>query len=375
MSTIAPPRATTRGTPCALSWDDAWVAQIEAREQAADRRICGARSIGGRPCPLPSDHPSGRCRHHGGFPLTGAPADNRNAVIHGLYSRRLLICGTHCPAWQSCPMGGGSTFTLEEEKGSPGSIGLRPMENEPESAIYDAGSPSTHHRPEADATRTARPTSYGQQLLKLPLSERPLCPFEQAEYNAVVTDLMHRTMARPENSYGLHLAHQIALITVMVSRAARALALKPFTEKMERTAEDYYMSVEKPSAGLIAFEKLSRELRRWIAMLDQHYGPYNISAQTEREHALRQQCDTNPDPDEQAALDLTGLLAQKEATRATAERMAALHRMDKEIVESIFARAGLKPKGQTDSTAEAARKPAENAAESGGRVSSRAEDG
>ncbi len=326
MSTIAPPRATTRGTPCALSWDDAWVAQVEAREQAMDRRICGARSIGGRPCPLPSDHPSGRCRHHGGFPLTGAPADNRNAVIHGLYSRRLLICGTHCPAWQSCPMGGGAI-------------------------------------------------DQGRSVTQLPAADRPQCPFEQAEYNAAVTDLMHRTMARPENSYGLHLAHQIALITVMVSRAARALALKPFTEKMEQTAEDYYMSVEKPSAGLIAFEKLSRELRRWIAMLDQHYGPYNIAPQTEREHALRQQCDTNPDPDEQAALDLTGLLAQKEATRATAERMAALHRMDKEIVESIFARVGLKPKGQTNSTAEAARKPAENAAEPGGRVSSRAEDG
>ncbi len=47
MSTAAPPapsRTTTRGTPCAISWDDAWVAQVEAREQAMDRRICGART-------------------------------------------------------------------------------------------------------------------------------------------------------------------------------------------------------------------------------------------------------------------------------------------------------------------------------------------
>src|SRR5262245_40953974 len=119
MSTTAPPRATTRGTPCALSWDDAWVAQVEAREAAVDRRVCGARTIGGTPCPLPSDHASGRCRHHGGFALPGAPADNRNAVVHGLYSRRLMICGSHCPAWQSCPMGGGSTFSLGKEKVEP----------------------------------------------------------------------------------------------------------------------------------------------------------------------------------------------------------------------------------------------------------------
>jgi len=84
MSTIAqpaPPRTTARGTPCAASWDDAWVAQVEARERAMDRRICGARTIGGKPCPLMSDHASGRCRHHGGFPLAGAPEDNPSGAF------------------------------------------------------------------------------------------------------------------------------------------------------------------------------------------------------------------------------------------------------------------------------------------------------
>ncbi len=41
MSTAAPPapnRTTTRGTRCALSWDDAWVAQVEAHEQAMNPR-------------------------------------------------------------------------------------------------------------------------------------------------------------------------------------------------------------------------------------------------------------------------------------------------------------------------------------------------
>ncbi len=293
MST-APPRTTTRGTPCPASWNDAWVVQVEAREQAHARRICGARTIGGTPCPLLSDHPSGRCRHHGGFALTGAPADNRNAVVHGLYSRRLMICGTHCPAWQSCPMGGGAP-------------------------------------------------DHGRALSQLALAERPQCTFELTEYNAVVTDAMHRACANPDNAFGLHLAHQIALLTVMVSRAARALAIKPFTEKMEQSAEDYYMSVDKPSASLVAFEKLSRELRRWIAMLDQHYGSHNIAKPTAREHELRQQIDTAPDPDGLASLDLTHALAQKEHTRQTAAREAQFDQIDRQIVDSLFARFKIKP--------------------------------
>lgn len=101
-------RATKFGTPCARAWDAKWVRLVERRETDVGRRICGARTVGGVPCLLPSDHDSGRCRHHGGFPLTGAPEENRNAVVHGLYSRRLMVCGTHCPAWHSCPMGGGA---------------------------------------------------------------------------------------------------------------------------------------------------------------------------------------------------------------------------------------------------------------------------
>jgi hypothetical protein len=189
------------------------------------------------------------------------------------------------------------------------------------------------------------PLSYGQQLMKLPLAERPLCPFEQAEYNATVTDVMKRTQARSENSYGLHLAHQVALLTIMVSRAARALATKPFTEKVEQSAENYYMAVDKPSAGLIAFEKLSRELRRWIAMIDKDYPPYNTEAATKREHELRVQCDTDPDPDNgAAALDLSAKIAEMEKAQRSAEWTNTLATMDKRIMETMFARFGVQAK-------------------------------
>lgn len=353
MSTAAPPRTTPRGTPCAVSWDAAWVAQVAAREQALDRRVCGARTVGGTPCPLPSDHASGRCRHHGGFTLTGAPADNRNAVVHGLYSRRLMICGSHCPAWQSCPLGGGSAFSVENggpsQRDAGDSFLSFPRKREPldeSSSPVEGGVPAFAGMTSAERParqHAPRPVSYGQYLLKLPLADRPQCTYEVAEYNAVVTDVMKRACANADNAFGLHLAHQIALITVMVSRAARALAIKPFTEKMEQSAENYYMSVDKPSAALVAFEKLSRELRRWIAMLEQHYGGHTIANPTAREHELRQRVDTAPDPDGLATLDLTSALAQKKHTRETAARNAELDEIDRQIVDSLFARFKVKP--------------------------------
>ena len=46
------PRHTPLGTPCARSWDDAWVKNVGAVEQRLQRRICGARTIAGNPCEL-----------------------------------------------------------------------------------------------------------------------------------------------------------------------------------------------------------------------------------------------------------------------------------------------------------------------------------
>ncbi len=98
MCTEAPPTTTTRrGTPCARSWDPDWIARVEQREDELDHRVCGARTIGHAPCPAPSAHPTGRCGHHGGFALTGAPDGNRNA----------------------------STFSLEKEKVEPKEIDVK----------------------------------------------------------------------------------------------------------------------------------------------------------------------------------------------------------------------------------------------------------
>ena len=55
------PKTTEKGTPCAQSWDDAWVTRVNEFEAHYDRRICGARMMSGKPCTLGSSHTSGRC--------------------------------------------------------------------------------------------------------------------------------------------------------------------------------------------------------------------------------------------------------------------------------------------------------------------------
>ncbi len=254
------PKTTRKGTPCAQSWDDAWVARVNESESSHGRRICGARTMAGTPCSLGSTHASGRCRFHGGFDLTGAPAGNRNAVMHGLYSRRLQICGTHCARWQSCPMA-------------------------------------------------------GADVLKLPPPQRPTCPYEQVEYNAVVTDGQARLNQLPEPDPRLpHLLHLVALLQVMVSRAANALSVASFVDTTAVKSTNYEMESKKLSPALHAFEVLSREFRRYEALFErrldgaEEYRALNVHHESPmlldriKVNTERQQADIDLDPDVQAQL-------------------------------------------------------------------------
>lgn len=108
-----PRRSTTLGTPAAPGWTAEWFARVETEEAALGRRICGALTLGMRPCKLASDHPSGRCRYHGGVPDVGPPTGNENARIHGLYARRLQRCGPQCPLWNSCAFAGKDVAGLD----------------------------------------------------------------------------------------------------------------------------------------------------------------------------------------------------------------------------------------------------------------------
>jgi glucans biosynthesis protein len=51
---------------------------------------CGARTRSGKPCASPAVSGKKRCRMHGGAHGSGAPAGNKNALKHGLYTREAI---------------------------------------------------------------------------------------------------------------------------------------------------------------------------------------------------------------------------------------------------------------------------------------------
>ena len=107
---------TTLGTPRAQSWDDEWLGVVDETESRLGRRICGAHAPDGEPCELGSTHRNGRCRFHGGHPRIGGQPGNTNAMVHGLYSRRLRQCDDSCPMWNSCPFAGADVIALGPRK-------------------------------------------------------------------------------------------------------------------------------------------------------------------------------------------------------------------------------------------------------------------
>ncbi len=113
---MAEAQTTKLGTPISPRWTRSWAAKVEAVEKQMGRRICGAHSPAWTPCKLSSTHPNGRCRFHGGAEGIGAPNGNWNALIHGLYARRLQRCGMHCPVWQWCPMAGKDVLALDPKE-------------------------------------------------------------------------------------------------------------------------------------------------------------------------------------------------------------------------------------------------------------------
>jgi hypothetical protein len=51
---------------------------------------CGAKTRSGKPCRSPAVSGKKRCRMHGGAPGSGAPRGNKNALKHGLYTRKAI---------------------------------------------------------------------------------------------------------------------------------------------------------------------------------------------------------------------------------------------------------------------------------------------
>jgi hypothetical protein len=203
---------TAAGTPCAASWTRHWISRVSQLEKEFHRRICGAKLPDGSLCELESRHPSGRCRLHGGADITGAPPGNHHATIHDLYERRLKTCGRHCPMWNECPCAG------------PDVAALAP-------------------------------------------SRRPTCPYEKAEYDTAVAAAL--TRARKSDAPNPTLdAHTLALLQVMITRAALAIRNTPLAHDMGIIVEGMSCPTEtKPNAHFLAFTRAVAEYRRFTTIL------------------------------------------------------------------------------------------------------------
>ncbi len=236
------PKTRRHGSPCAKSWDDAWIDKVNETELTFGRTICGAKTPKGTPCTLPPNHENGRCKFHGGFDCTGAQPGNRNAVIHGLYARGLQQCGEHCPMWGHCPV--------------------------------------------AD-----------DELKRIPFDNRPQCPYETTQFQLALTDAEERlTRTNGRDQFDRHIAHQAALLQVMVNRAAAALSVSSFTDITTVKSEKHTSETAKMSAALTAFNRLSAEYRRYLALLENKYA-VNRTHQEQRDDIRRRRCDAELTPE------------------------------------------------------------------------------
>lgn len=273
---MAEAETTTLGTPISPQWTRAWVGKVESVEKQMGRRICGAHSPAWTPCRLGSTHRNGRCRFHGGAEGIGAPNGNRNALIHGLYSRRLQRCGMQCPVWKWCPMAGKDVLALdpkerpacvyerEEYDALTSSLGKGPAgryegvsKKKPKdltvSSIFGNASGITD-------TQSPSPGGSGEERAKAcePPSPPPGLP-HQGEGNESRNDA--------ESAATPLLHHNIAMYQVMLTRAGAALSVARFVDEARAEGERYSMTSTRVAALLEAHMRIGRELRQWIKLL------------------------------------------------------------------------------------------------------------
>ena len=290
---MAEQRKTKLGTPCSPKWDEAWVAQVDYVERQLDHRICGAHSPAWTPCKLASTHANGRCRFHGGAAGIGAPKGNRNAMIHGLYSRRLQQCGDHCPLWQMCPMAGKDVAALPhkerpycvyEEREYEALTFL--LEKKKVSKEKSMASAAAYGAPDTDWDTTEDPDesefddamdAESEDVDADPYHPAGRSPETSAACDATASDdaddFFLPTFSFSKEKVGdgspavplLH--HNVAMFQVMLTRAQAALGWQRYVEETRAESEGYTMKSPKVSALLQAELRIARELRQWLRLL------------------------------------------------------------------------------------------------------------
>jgi len=245
-------RTTSKGTPWAATWDEGWAATVEAVEGDVGRRVCGAKTLAGTPCSLSSEHRTGRCAFHGGTDAIGAPVGNSNARVHGLYARRLQRCGTHCPMWDHCPFASAEVLALE--------LPERPV------CAYEAEEYDRVLGSLCDDSQTGGPSSV---LAESSPRSRPRRSLALPDGVSAEGGPGLSSSAYPRHADSLTFSlekekvevHNLALLQVMVSRAAAALSVATFTDTVTSESDRYRMESTKVHASLDAFVRLTREHR------------------------------------------------------------------------------------------------------------------
>ncbi len=350
MPTTTTTTHTTLGTPCARTWSPDWIATVNATETQLNHRICGARLHDATPCTNISDHPSGRCPHHGGFDLTGAPPGNRNHVIHGLYTRRLRTCTPNCPHWQTCPLANANYRPASNPNPDDQPTSACNSSDNPKSKIQNPNSPtsitSIQSIPSISPTDPADPIAPTDPIQfptnpksKIENPKSPpafTCPYQLLEYNTVLTDALAIVESQPHpNPMGIHAAHNVATLQVLISNAATHLTNEttgvtgPTGARASRprcsptdpiptlypTPDSRFPTVpDPPNPNTInAFIRLMREFRASLKLL---YTPTThplnrqsrfatpLTPEGVQRHVQRMQHDTQLDPDSIADANL-----------------------------------------------------------------------
>ncbi|MCH8205364.1 MAG: hypothetical protein IID09_09375 [Candidatus Hydrogenedentes bacterium] len=200
----------------------------------------------------------------------GPPEENPNIQYHswgfGGVARRITSDDASTPSCHSRE-GGNLKKSSRPSPDKPGN---------PNSEGAVAGSSRDSRLRENDTGGKGRPeaTDYAAEILRLPLADRPICPYEQTEYNTAVTDALQRLSGSRIGAYGRHIVHMLALAQVMVSRAGLALREAQFTESVEVRSDNYNMTTTKVTAALSAYEKLERAWRRLLNDFERRYSPW-----------------------------------------------------------------------------------------------------
>ncbi len=280
MDTATAPTATALGTPVSPKWEAAWIAEVDRVESELGRRICGAHTPAWTPCKLASTHPNGRCRFHGGAPGIGAPDGNRNAWVHGLYSRRLQQCSDHCPLWQHCPMAGKDVLAIApserphcvyEQHEYDTMISTFSLEKGPAGRFSEVESKEINVELELDRGTgvspvwPGRPGSASAHPKPTDAGATPASHGRDGRATSSDSDLSLRDSVPPREP-GL-VERNVALFQVLLSRAQAALGVARLTDDTRARTLNYQMHSTKIAALVQAQLHIARELRQWLKLL------------------------------------------------------------------------------------------------------------